>query len=435
VFFESHPTKGLPVVDASSANPGIANVRPIPVDSNHIDICKPSNRNALVYGQILRFVRDLTDQAEQREEHSDSRSERSASETGPDVPLLTANAAARQIGSSQAGEHILISPRQVDLVIRPTSCGDGSATIAHEIGGETFVTRVELREVSSLLSPLRTDFIRRTYRFGGGQQSEIEHMAVRAFGLLLPSSVRMRLRSNEIRRVQVVADHTDPCLPWELLHDGTGFVAPRLPGFVSPTAMKDTEVPSPVPSALLVIEGVPSGGIGIDDFLRDHFATVMAGRAHLTRVTARNRDQLRAAVQESRHDAIHFACHTSVDPDRGVTFHLGEEAVGAKDMRRTLGGQSRLTYLSGCETATAGFRTYSYMENAAYLLSAALQIHTIGAAGWLDLGTSTRFEESFYANLNLFRNVEAAITRARLDLYSANDVGWSVLSLVGPKVK
>ncbi|MEW2330620.1 hypothetical protein AB0880_22735 [Micromonospora chersina] len=59
VFVEAHPTGPVRVVTASSANPGIAGVRPIPVDSNHSDICKPSNRDSVVYGQVSRFVRSL----------------------------------------------------------------------------------------------------------------------------------------------------------------------------------------------------------------------------------------------------------------------------------------------------------------------------------------------------------------------------------------
>jgi uncharacterized protein YegL len=60
VFVETHSIKGMLVVDESSANPGLARVRPIPVDANHIDICKPSSRSSLVYGQIKRLLSNLT---------------------------------------------------------------------------------------------------------------------------------------------------------------------------------------------------------------------------------------------------------------------------------------------------------------------------------------------------------------------------------------
>ncbi|WP_433294138.1 esterase/lipase family protein [Actinoplanes sp. CA-030573] len=60
-FFETQATGGLRVVDESSANPGIAKVRPIPVDANHVSICKPVSRRDVVYGQIRRFIAGLLD--------------------------------------------------------------------------------------------------------------------------------------------------------------------------------------------------------------------------------------------------------------------------------------------------------------------------------------------------------------------------------------
>ena len=59
IFFETRLTKGMRVVDEASANPGIARVRPIAVDADHVDICKPMSRRELVYGQVRRFVTAL----------------------------------------------------------------------------------------------------------------------------------------------------------------------------------------------------------------------------------------------------------------------------------------------------------------------------------------------------------------------------------------
>jgi hypothetical protein len=56
VFFETHQTKGVRVVDEASANPGLPGVRPIPVDSDHIGICKPASRDSVVYGQVKRLI-------------------------------------------------------------------------------------------------------------------------------------------------------------------------------------------------------------------------------------------------------------------------------------------------------------------------------------------------------------------------------------------
>ncbi|MBB5856483.1 tetratricopeptide repeat protein [Amycolatopsis umgeniensis] len=56
IFYETRPTKGVQVVDAGSADPGIPGQTPIPVDADHIDICKPSAPNDLVYSQVKRFI-------------------------------------------------------------------------------------------------------------------------------------------------------------------------------------------------------------------------------------------------------------------------------------------------------------------------------------------------------------------------------------------
>jgi pimeloyl-ACP methyl ester carboxylesterase len=59
VFFEKYKTRMVRVVDEDSADPNLAGVEPIPVEANHIDICKPLGRESLVYGKVRRFVAAL----------------------------------------------------------------------------------------------------------------------------------------------------------------------------------------------------------------------------------------------------------------------------------------------------------------------------------------------------------------------------------------
>ena len=56
VYFETRKVRGVLVVDAASANPGIRGVFPRPLDSNHISICKPKKRGAIVYETVKAFV-------------------------------------------------------------------------------------------------------------------------------------------------------------------------------------------------------------------------------------------------------------------------------------------------------------------------------------------------------------------------------------------
>jgi hypothetical protein len=57
-FWETEATGGVTVVDATSADPGIPGVTPIPIETNHVGICKPRTRADLQYTQTLKFITD-----------------------------------------------------------------------------------------------------------------------------------------------------------------------------------------------------------------------------------------------------------------------------------------------------------------------------------------------------------------------------------------
>lgn len=52
--------KGILVVDETSAEPNIPGERAVPLDEDHISICKPASRNAQIYKGIVRFLKDCT---------------------------------------------------------------------------------------------------------------------------------------------------------------------------------------------------------------------------------------------------------------------------------------------------------------------------------------------------------------------------------------
>lgn len=58
VLRESQPVGRLIVVNPSSADPGITHVRVIPVDKNHINICKPTSRDDQVFLETRQFIAD-----------------------------------------------------------------------------------------------------------------------------------------------------------------------------------------------------------------------------------------------------------------------------------------------------------------------------------------------------------------------------------------
>jgi pimeloyl-ACP methyl ester carboxylesterase len=58
-LYETIPTKGAIVVDAGSANPGVPNCDPIPIDANHSNICKFKTRDDFGYLAIKNFIEEV----------------------------------------------------------------------------------------------------------------------------------------------------------------------------------------------------------------------------------------------------------------------------------------------------------------------------------------------------------------------------------------
>ncbi len=56
--------KGILVVDETSAEPNIPGERAIPLDEDHVSICKPLDRKSQLYRGMLRFVRECLEVAQ-----------------------------------------------------------------------------------------------------------------------------------------------------------------------------------------------------------------------------------------------------------------------------------------------------------------------------------------------------------------------------------
>ena len=60
VYYEKHTTNGIVVVPRASADPGISKVEPVPIDKNHINICKLRNRDDTIYLGLKRHIQRVT---------------------------------------------------------------------------------------------------------------------------------------------------------------------------------------------------------------------------------------------------------------------------------------------------------------------------------------------------------------------------------------
>ena len=58
VYCEKRQISGIMVVDETSADPGIPGVIPIPMDEDHISICRPQSKESLIYRRTKRFIED-----------------------------------------------------------------------------------------------------------------------------------------------------------------------------------------------------------------------------------------------------------------------------------------------------------------------------------------------------------------------------------------
>ena len=59
VFFETIALHGVTTVDPGSSDPGLPNAQPVAIDADHIQICKPENREDLLYKSTRDFIRKL----------------------------------------------------------------------------------------------------------------------------------------------------------------------------------------------------------------------------------------------------------------------------------------------------------------------------------------------------------------------------------------
>jgi len=56
VLYETKPTNGLLIVNATSADPGVAGIAPTPIELDHIEICKPPSKTSLVYLRTVKLI-------------------------------------------------------------------------------------------------------------------------------------------------------------------------------------------------------------------------------------------------------------------------------------------------------------------------------------------------------------------------------------------
>ena len=59
VYCEKRPVAGILVVNETTADPGIVGVIPVPVDEDHVSICKPASKDSQIYRRVKRLIEDI----------------------------------------------------------------------------------------------------------------------------------------------------------------------------------------------------------------------------------------------------------------------------------------------------------------------------------------------------------------------------------------
>lgn len=67
VYYEKHPTNSTVVVSKRSADPGVGGAQLVPVDKNHVNLCKPIDEEDVVYLGIKRRIQNVVGRTEHSE--------------------------------------------------------------------------------------------------------------------------------------------------------------------------------------------------------------------------------------------------------------------------------------------------------------------------------------------------------------------------------
>ena len=65
VYYEKYPTNGLVLVPRESADPGLTGVEPVPIDKDHVSICKPESVDDTVFLGVKRHIHRVLESVEE----------------------------------------------------------------------------------------------------------------------------------------------------------------------------------------------------------------------------------------------------------------------------------------------------------------------------------------------------------------------------------
>ncbi|MEM8964533.1 MAG: CHAT domain-containing protein [Acidobacteriota bacterium] len=322
-------------------------------------------------------------------------------------------------------------------VVQSPRGGDNEQTVTIDIEGlPTLGVDGLLRNLTPLPTPIR-----------GGRAPR--HAAQRLFATLLNQhhpglfdasrteakgkDAGLRLR---LRLPLDGADGIDP--PWELLHDGTGYLAldPSTPVVRSLLHFPTIPVAQPKPLDLLVVTASPDGcdPLSIDDELkviRD--ANDKHGLAPPQVIDQASLEAIDRALERHRPNTLHIIAHGDFDDDGDAVLLF----AGADGEARRIGGQDlaelvrlhdlRLVVLNTCHGGSSPRAGDPFTSIVASLLRAGVPA-VIAMQREIDDRAAVLFADTLYQGLGAGKSLEEAVARARKALWrrESNHFQWAV---------
>ncbi len=237
-------------------------------------------------------------------------------------------------------------------------------------------------------------------------------------------------------------------LPWELMHDGAGYLAVHPARPICPVRLVskregDGRVPANRPLRILFMASSPDGVIPALDYEHEESLILRAG-GDLVDLVVEESGSLEGLASVVKHegngyfDVLHLSGHAMLGLD-GPRFLLetdtGElDAVSADQIADAINGRwPSLVFLSGCQTGSSA-------DGGAFASMAESLVDAGAPAvlGWaLPVGdlAASQLAATLYGELAVGASLDHAVTTARRALEAANSRYWHLLRLYTDRSK
>lgn len=248
-----------------------------------------------------------------------------------------------------------------------------SVSICYVVGDEVVLeSTVDRQYALEVVSAVPCELERVRARYGTGSVVPVEELARQFSEVFLPPDVLGYVRDGQVERLVAVAEESALYLPWELAHDGSGFLAINV-SVIHGTGEESAGSALPRGRSALIVEGIPElFGVQPTHFLPDSDRSISRHGARITRAHARDQDQLRNAVSGASHDLIWLNFHSMGDERGEPVILLGDGAFSLLTLADSMVNSiPEVVVLSACETGMSGVK-HSYGESSAFRMSSVL---------------------------------------------------------------